>query len=191
MDGDERSAELRVSDPDREAAVARLRERAADGTLTLEEFLGRMERAFSARTRADLARLEADLPRPGAAGGTAPEAALRRRSRRWFVGILAGARATGRWRCGARVAAITVMGGCELDLRHALIEATEVTITAVAVMGGIQIVVPEGVEVELTGIPVLGGKTLDVAPGPPVPGGPRIVVRAFPVLGGVEVRSRA
>ncbi len=185
MDRDERSAELRVSDPDREAAVARLRERAADGTLTLEEFLGRMERAFSARTRADLARLEADLPRP-VAGTAGP----RRGARRWFVGVLAGARAAGRWRCGERVAAVAVLGGCELDLRHALIEAAEVTITAVAVMGGIHIVVPEGVEVELTGIPVLGGKSLDLAPVSPVPGGPRVVVRAFPVMGGVEVRSR-
>lgn len=184
MDGEEPGAELRVSDPDRDAAVGRLRERAADGTLTLEEFVGRVEQALTARTRADLSRLEADLPRAAA------PPVQRRSRRRWFVGILAGASAKGRWRCGERLTALAVLGGCELDLRHAVIEGDEVTITAIAVLGGVEIWVPEGVDVELTGVPVLGGKSVELAPAPPVAGAPRIVVRAFPVLGGVDVRSR-
>lgn len=82
------------------------------------------------------------------------------------------------------------MGGCEIDLRRAAIEAPEVTITASALMGGIQVFVPEGVEVELTGVPIMGGKSLQLSDVPPVAGAPRIVVRAFPVMGGVDVRSK-
>ncbi len=54
--------ELRVSDADREATVVRLREAGGEGRLTLEELAERVERADSARTRADLDALTADLP---------------------------------------------------------------------------------------------------------------------------------
>ena len=82
------------------------------------------------------------------------------------------------------------MGGCELDLRHAEIDGPEIVITAVAFMGGIDIVVPEGIEVDLTGVPIMGGKDLRVRDVAPTPGAPRVRVRAFPIMGGVTVRSK-
>jgi hypothetical protein len=58
------TSELRVGDAERDAVTARLREHAARGRLTLDELGERVEGALAARTRADLAGLEADLPEP-------------------------------------------------------------------------------------------------------------------------------
>jgi class 3 adenylate cyclase len=103
---------------------------------------------------------------------------------------MAGAEKKGRWRCGDRVVAVAVMGGCHIDFRGAEIDAPVVHVTAVAVMGGIDIVVPEGIEVGLDGLPVMGGKSMQVKNVPTLPGSPRILVHAFPIMGGVTVRSR-
>ena len=61
---------------------------------------------------------------------------------------------------------------------------------AVAIMGGIDIIVPEGIEVDLEGISIMGGKDCRLAPVPLIAGAPRIKVTAFPIMGGVNVRSK-
>jgi len=74
----------RVTDADREAAAARLREHYAQGRLTLEEFHHRLDDVFDATTQGQLTALTRDLPRatsraalPVAAGGTGRERAGR------------------------------------------------------------------------------------------------------------------
>src|SRR5580704_8676945 len=57
---------LRVSDAEREAATGRLAEHFAAGRLDQPEFDDRAGRAMSAKTRADLSGLFADLPEAGA-----------------------------------------------------------------------------------------------------------------------------
>jgi hypothetical protein len=69
--------EMRVGDAEREAAAAELREHYASGRLTLDELNERLDKAFAARTRADLNVLMTDLPsaRPGwSAAGARPGA---------------------------------------------------------------------------------------------------------------------
>ena len=51
-----------ASDREREATVARLRAAHLDGRIETDEFEDRVGRAASARTRADLEAIEADLP---------------------------------------------------------------------------------------------------------------------------------
>jgi hypothetical protein len=53
-----------ASDPEREAVAEALRGHAVAGRLDADELEQRLERAFSARTRADLVPLVADLPAP-------------------------------------------------------------------------------------------------------------------------------
>ena len=178
------TAPVLASDADRDRVVELLKERAADGTLTLDEFADRVGRALTARTRDDLDDLVADLR------ASAAVAVTRRPHRHSVVAVMAGAEVKGRWRCGNSVVAVAVMGGCHVDFRGAEIDADVVHVTAVAVMGGIDIVVPEGVEVAMGGLPVMGGRSMKVKDVPPVPGSPRIVVHAYPVMGGVTVRSR-
>jgi hypothetical protein len=57
-------SELRVSDADRERTAERLRVASAEGRLTAEELEERLERAFGARTEAELEPLTSDLPVP-------------------------------------------------------------------------------------------------------------------------------
>jgi Domain of unknown function (DUF1707) len=94
--------EVRASDADRDRVVDVLRDAAADGRLTVDEFDERMAAALSSRTLAELAPLTADLvagpaapagpSRPGAAAELAPDV-IRidqrggsvRRAGRWVV----------------------------------------------------------------------------------------------------------
>jgi hypothetical protein len=59
--------EMRVSDAEREATAAELREHYASGRLTLDELNERIDKALAAKTRGDLDALMRDLPsaRPG------------------------------------------------------------------------------------------------------------------------------
>jgi Domain of unknown function (DUF1707) len=67
------SGGLRVSDADRDRAIAELSEHFQAGRLTAEELEDRTGRALQARTAGELAGLFTDLPRrPAAVTGTAP-----------------------------------------------------------------------------------------------------------------------
>jgi hypothetical protein len=57
---------LRIADSDRERAMADLAMHYADGRLDHEEYDERLDAIWTARTRADLAVLFSDLPRPQA-----------------------------------------------------------------------------------------------------------------------------
>jgi hypothetical protein len=61
-------ADVRVSDAERDQAIAELSEHFEAGRLTQEEFEDRAGRALRARTGSDLAELFADLPAYGAYG---------------------------------------------------------------------------------------------------------------------------
>jgi hypothetical protein len=60
-------ADIRLSDAERDQAIAELGEHFQAGRLTQEEFDDRSGRALQARTGRDLAGLFTDLPRPAAA----------------------------------------------------------------------------------------------------------------------------
>jgi hypothetical protein len=174
-------AAARVSDSERDHVVAMLRDHLAVGRLTLDEFSERTGTALAARTRSDLDAVLADLP-------VASEA--RRRARRWIVAVMGQSESKGRWRPGERTATVAVMGECHMDLRRAEIDGPEVVITAVSIMGSIDIVVPEGIDVELTGLSIMGQRSFKVRDVPVLRGSPRILIRAFPIMGEVKVRSK-
>ncbi len=177
---------MRVADADRDRAVSLLREHLVDGRLTLDEFSQRVGLVLGARVRGELDAALADLPplAEPTVGSVRPTA------RRRFVAVLSGTSAKGRWRMAARTTAVAVMGGCQMDLRQAEIDGDEVVISAVAVMGGITVTVPEGFDVQLEGFSVMGGRDLRLRDVPVVPGSPRIRIRGYAVMGSIEVRSR-
>jgi class 3 adenylate cyclase len=181
----------RVADADRDRTVALLRDHVVEGRLTLDEFSERMGSALQAKTRADLEAVMADLPAPStSSSGEVVPAASARKVSRWHVAVMSGHQTRGRWRIGPKSKAVAVMGGCDIDLRLAEIEGPEIEITAIALMGGINVIVPEGFDVELRGFSFMGGRSLRMRDVPLVPGSPRIVVRGFAVMGGIEVKSR-
>src|SRR5690349_19914538 len=69
---------LRASPTDREQVIGLLKAACVHGRLTKEEFDGRVHRAFTARTYAELTRLTDDLPVPPAAPGRWPAQACPR-----------------------------------------------------------------------------------------------------------------
>jgi hypothetical protein len=175
-----------ASDGDRERVSVVLRDAAAEGRLTLEELSERVASAYSARTSAELEQLTRDLP----ATRITPSVPQTRTGTRWVVAVMSGTKRKGRWRPGERSVVLSVMGGAKLDLRDAEITGTQVEITAISIMGGIRIVVPEGIEVDVSGMSIMGGKKIKVADVPPRPGTPVIRVRVASIMGGVEVQSR-
>jgi hypothetical protein len=187
----------RASDAEREAVVARLRDAAGEGRLTVEELAERIDAAYAAKTRAELEPLTADLPAPAgrsafvpAAAADAPPPAPARAAPPLVFGILGGGDRRGRWRVPARMTVVNVLGGADLDLREATLEAPEVEITVWSLLGGSTITVPEGVHVELDGFALLGGNDLRIAGPEPSAGAPVVRVRAWSLLGGTDVRTQ-
>src|SRR5438309_806731 len=151
---DDRVPTIRVSDADRELVVEELRRHCADGRITLDEFADRVGDVYEARVRADLEAVTADLP---TSTRTTAVDLSRPKPSHWVVGIMSGGIRTGRWRPGPQVNAFASWGGCKIDFRGAEIEGPEVHVSAVAIMGGVDIVVPEGIKVEIDGLPIMGG----------------------------------
>ena len=196
---------LRASDDDRSQTVASLQEALGRGQLTLGEFDERAKLAYGARFRDELEALLADLtpdspapparpaprttPAPrdqitgtGAGGGT-----------NLSVGVLGSTSYHGVWQVGANHTSISVMGSTELNLTEARLPGQETVITAIAVMGSVEIYVPEDFRVISDGAGVMGsfsveddkGITLrqaDVAADAPV-----IRVRGVGLMGSVEI----
>ena len=174
---------VRASDAEREQVVAELREHAAQGRLTLEEFSLRVDEAYSAKTLAELEGSKRELPAVSAAPSTRP----RRKATRWLISIMGGADRRGRWRVPRKLGVLSLMGGADLDLRQAQIEHDEVTITIFSIMGGTDVYIPEGIEVDVSGITLMGGTDEHGPDAPPRPGTPLIRVRAFTLMGGTDV----
>ena len=175
---------IRASDAERDATVQRLSEATGDGRLTLEEFSQRMERASTARTRAELGRLVTDLPADVSPASTAVAA---QSAPSYHVRPIGGLRVHGPWRMDRHVVVISLVGGARLDLSQAELAAKEVTLTKVSLVGGARLRVPPGVRVEVSGFSLIGGTRVEAGP-PPGPGAPTVHVRAFSLVGGVRVR---
>ena len=92
----------RISDADRERAMADLAGHYADGRLDHEEYDERLDAIWTARTRGDLAILFSDMPRP-----VAPEV-VRTPARRAEAAVPAGARAAHRTEHPLRGAGVAV-----------------------------------------------------------------------------------
>jgi hypothetical protein len=84
-----------------------------------------------------------------------------------------------------------IMGGCEIDLRQASIApGTEAVIDVFAFWGGIDIKVPEDWIVVVRAIPLMGGvEDKTRLPNPPPAIEKRLVISGIVVMGGVAVKN--
>jgi hypothetical protein len=83
------------------------------------------------------------------------------------------------------------MGECVLDLREAEVAGSYSHIRAVAVMGAVRVIVPEGIDVDVNGIAIMGAKTLRITSARPLPGSPVIRVTALALMGEVSVVTKS
>ena len=187
----ERGADVRISDAERDRVVAFLRKSCGDGLLTLDEFSDRVGDVYAARTSSELERVTVDLPMPTTTDESLTRPSRTRRAVRWTISFLSGNSQKGRWRVEGQTNAISFMGGCELDLRQAEVVGDHAVINAIAFMGGVDVIVPEGIEVVMNVIPFMGGRSCRVKRVPVIPGSPVIEVRGLAFMGGVSVRSKS
>ena len=183
----------RASDAEREAVVARLRNAAGEGRLTVDELDERIDAAYAAATRAELEPLTADLPdsaMPTATTAAPPEGAPPRTAPSLVLGILGGGDRRGRWRVPERMTVVNVLGGADLDLREATLEDDDTELTIITLIGGGDIIAPSSVAVELSGFTLIGGDDVKREGDPPPPGAPVVRVRSFGLIGGTDVKDR-
>lgn len=196
--------ELRASDADRERVAEVLRDALAEGRLDMEEFEERLDATYKARTYGELAPITRDLP--GAGVVAPPPVSLRKDpaeqgswasrivggegSSSGAVAVMSGFQRKGRWTVPRRFTCFAFWGGGELDLREADFAGREVEINCIAIMGGMNVVVPPGVEVEVRGFGIMGGFDQREAGVPGDPGAPRVIVTGFAFWGGVGVERK-
>lgn len=197
---------LRASDADRNTVAEALHQAAGEGRLTLDELQERLDATYAAKTYADLEPVLADLPSAAAgvvvpAGDSHPAARPAARvetggdgpDTRFAVAVMSGAQRKGAWLVPRTQVAIAVMGGVDIDLREARFTGDEVTIQTYALMGGVDVIVPEWMEVHVDGIGFMGGfdDRAGEPTGPRPPGGgPVVRFIGFAFMGGVSVRRK-
>lgn len=196
---------MRISDADRHHVAELLREAAGEGRLDITELDERLEATWSAKVYDDLVPIVADLP---GAGSAVPDvvgpAHLARPPRAAAVpsgpvarfdqsfALMGSQSRKGLWEIGASHHAFTLMGGIDLDLRQAHFAAPEVTINAVAVMGGIDIVLNQWTRVFVEGVGVMGdfSQARDKVAPEITAQSPLLRVKGVALMGGVTVRRR-
>lgn len=195
--------DLRASDADRERVAEILRDGLAEGRLDMAEFEERLESAYQARTYGELAPLTRDLPATAAAappvsfikqpvddGSWASRIVGGEGTSAGAVAVLSGFQRKGRWTMPKKFTCFAFMGGGEIDLREAFFADREVEINCIAVMGGMEVIVPPGVEVVVRGIGIMGGFEHLDRDEPGDPGAPRVIISGFAFWGGVGVERK-
>jgi len=184
-----RPAEVRLSDADREIVIAQLREATDEGRITLLEFEERAGQAYGATFPSELIPLTADLPiRASELPSPKPvevQADPIAKKTRWAVQIMGGNERRGNWCSDGQAKSITIMGGQVLDLTS--VTAQAIDLTCYTLMGGTEIIVPDGAVVDFNGFILFGGTANETTPD----GESEMVVRvrAFGAMGGCNVRN--
>jgi hypothetical protein len=155
----------RLSDAERDRVVEDLKEHLVQGRLTLEEYSDRVEIALRARVTRDLDVVRHELP------ATSTDAARSSRRRT----------SLGRWST-----AISVCSDVDLDLREASVDGLRSTISVFALMGNVDVYVPEGIDVDVSGLAVFGHRR-DWGRDVSSPSAAVMRVRVFGVIGTVDV----
>jgi hypothetical protein len=181
-DGDE--MRLRASDADRERVAGQLGEALADGRLTVEEHRERIDLLYATRTHDELVPLTADLG-TGRGDLEHQRSAVPVERVAPQVAILSSSMARPTGHVEGRMIAVGILGEARIDLSYASLDQDGVEITAHAIVGTVDIVVPPDARVTMTGFPLLGALSPTREPGPA--DGPRVKVSAFALVGSVTI----
>jgi hypothetical protein len=193
--------QMRISDADREKVAQVLHMAMSEGRITINELEERLTEVYAAKTVGDLKPVTADLPQTNAAIEPATTRALGLPDDRIgghpgsaaSIAIMSGASRKGSWVVPPQHNSFAFWGATEIDLRYARFAEKHSTITAVAIMGGVDVIVPDDINVEVTGIGVMGAFELeDRARTPPAsPTAPTVKVTGLAFWGAVVVKRKA
>jgi len=130
---------------------------------------------------------------PAYAADYAPDHALQHAgegSEKGYVfAFMGGSVRKGPWEPPDKLYAFACMGGIDLDFREAALLEGTTELEVFALMGGINIVVPDDVDVEVNGFGFMGGFD-HVSKHAPEPGRPLIRIKGLAVMGGVSVKVK-
>lgn len=175
-------AHLRAGDDERDHTAAVLADALAQGRLTVEEHAERLEAAYAARTRGELAPLTADLPVPDSGAPLASPADTEP-----VRAVFSKVRRSGQWPVPPHTVAHATFGAIVIDLRQAVFTRREVVVEAGSLFGKVEILVPDDAQVYDTGT-ALFGKRSHLGGGQEKPGdGPVVRITGRSVFGHVRV----
>ncbi|MFW6040149.1 MAG: DUF1707 SHOCT-like domain-containing protein [Gemmatimonadota bacterium] len=200
---DEPRSDLPVAvNREKEHAIARLRAHYVRDDIDVEEYERLIDVAWAADSRADLEAIFSRLPElPEADRPPAPETgdelrhapALARRGEQkntgFQIALLGGSDRKGAWVPPKKLHTLALMGGAGLDFREAHFGPGVTEVNVLAVMGGVEVIVPPGVTVESAGFGIMGGfdgHSQTVASDDP--DAPVLRIRGLAVMGGIDVK---
>lgn len=182
---------LRASDADRDRIAQILSDALAEGRLTPEEHSERLDTLYAVKTVGELEVLVRDLPAGAAARPAAPAAAPAGIGPvESVVAVCSSSARKGRWRPGPHTRAVSVLGDITIDLTEAVFEQQVTEINAVAVLGNVEIHVPENVTLRGYGSGLLGNFEVHGGAAAADPQAPVVIVRGLAVLGNIEARPK-
>ena len=180
----------------REQAIAQLSDAFAHDLIEVEEFERRVTLAHRASSLSQVEQTVLDLTvaAPSTALVPAPLQLPERANERERDNVLAlfgGVERRGAWTLPRHLKASAVLGGIVLDFREALLSPGVTEVHVLALMGGVQIIVPPGLSVEVSGTAIMGGfGHVERIPGRLDPEVPVLRVHGMAIMGGVAVETR-
>jgi len=182
----------------REQTVQKLCAHFAADHLRVEEFENLLDRSYRASSLEELEGILHDLPMLGAPESTEsplgrpllPEAIA---DSGLVIGVFSGPKRQGNWQPPRHLRVVACMGGAELDFRSVRLPPGVTKVTVLALMGGVEIIVPPELSVNTSGLAIMGGfEPCDQIGTPTSDDGvsARLEIRGFAMWGGVRVRQR-
>ena len=180
----------------REQVIELLQENYAHDAIGMEEYERRLGAAHASEDRFELLRLVEDLPavRPSSrtehpSSGDTGEVALNLggvRNEENMVAVFSGVDRKGSWLPARSSKLLTLFGGMEIDFTEALMPPGDTYLEAACFLGGVDVIVPEGLNVEVNGIPIFGAIDNGTS-GEFIRGAPTLHIRAFVMFGAMDI----
>jgi len=179
----------------REKTIARLCEHFARDHIEADELERLIDRAHQATSLAQLDEVISGLPslKPAQPQPQQATEVWRNpiRPNETIIAVMGGAERRGAWAPAHKMYVTAVMGGVLLDFRDAQLGPGVTEIFVVAIMGGVEIIVPADVAVESEGIGIMGGFGHGGSTRFPIDGSaPVLRLTGLALMGGVEIRER-
>ncbi len=180
---------------ERNNVIERLEHSFAQNLLDIDVYEKRMEIAVNTASKRELLSLIEDLPAPTETNKQSSSFDMillnlgEIKDYDVTLALLSGTTRKGLWYPPKRMKVVAIMGGVDLDYSQAQIPPGVSNIDIFALMGGVNIFVPEGVNVEVTGIPIMGGIDNRAASSGKL-GAPTIKVNAITLMGGLDIKVK-
>jgi hypothetical protein len=165
----------------------------ANDRLTMEQLDQRLAAVYAAQSLGELELLLADPAQPQRSLAAAPTLTANAAAvpeRGMAFAIMGGFASKGGWLVPRQLKVTGIMGGGDLDLREALFAPGVTEIEVYAIMGGVDIVVPDGVRIEINGVGFMGAFEQSGGSVVDDPGAPVLRITGAAIMGAVEVTRK-